>query len=359
MTVSVINSLDQMLEIRDDWDALADQCRNPLLDFDWHYVCADVLHKADRLHIVIHRNASGRATAIAPLVLNQKKQIEFLGSSVLFEPSDILFVDVLALSAIFENLSDSKYPIHLTRMPRSRADSCARMQRGIRSGLWLRNPAADAPALVLGKAWDEFFGSLSSKRRNDFRRAVKRSRSLGTVTFECHAPTADRVSDLLQTAFDIEDNGWKGRNGSSLKRSPGLRNFFERYSEKAARQGTIRIFFQKIGGEYAAMGICVEKYDSLWFLKIGYDERFSKYSPGVLLLMNIVRHSCETGLSCVEHLGTAEPWLNPWTNSVRQHTNVTRYPTNLAGATALARDTVGRATGLASRTWKRSRRRGY
>ena len=56
----------------------------------------------------------------------------------------------------------------------------------------------------------------------------------------------------------------------------------------------------------AAVRMAVEVENTLWELKIGYDEQFAKWSPGVVLTHETIRHAFEHGLSGLEFLGRAE-----------------------------------------------------
>jgi CelD/BcsL family acetyltransferase involved in cellulose biosynthesis len=357
MTVSVAKSLDQMLEMESDWTRLSNRHRNPLLDFAWHAACATTLNREDRLRILVQKDVEENITAIAPLVLNRRNQFEFLGASRLFEPCDILHQDTEALLSIYGYLSRSKYPSQLSRVPERDAIQLQGSNRHLTSGYWRLTPSAGTPVLDLGMSWGDFADSLSSQRRYDLRRAERRANLHGTVTFESHSPARDEIPALLKIAYDVEDKSWKGRNGSSLKKNKSTGEFFREYCAQAAAQGDVRIFFQRIGNEPASMAICVEKYDALWFLKIGYDEKFRKCSPGLLLLQNTVKACIDRGITRLEHLGTSEPWLRSWTSDVRPHVTITHYPFSVIGMNTLGTDLLARLAGRVGRSINKMRKR--
>lgn len=357
MSTEVIESLGRMADLRDDWDALAGRQRCPLQDFDWYFSCAETLHQDDQLHIIVLRDASGATLAIAPLVLNGNGRLEFLGASYLFEPADMIYRDDRSLRSLYEAISRSRYAATLSRLRCETAEVCLTAGRDIKSGYWLSVSSAGTPVLDLSLQWEDYYDSLSQRRRYDHRRATRRAGAIGPVTFERHRPNRNEVSALIETAYDVENRSWKGRNGSSLRKNPRLAAFFRRYAERAADENNLRLFFQEIGDCTAAVAICVEKYGALWFLKIGYDEKYGKCSPGLLLLMNIVRHCCDTGVSRIEHLGSPELWLDTWTSFVRPHMTLAHYPLSFAGIRALGTDSVGRVASLISRTTNEARKR--
>ena len=210
--------------------------------------------------------------------------------------------------------------------------------RTLQSGIWVHRESAGTPVLELNSGWEGFYQSISSRRRYDHRRALNSATALGDVRFDVHCPTTEDASQLLDLAFEIEDRGWKGRKRSSLKQKDQLGRFFSAYALHAASQGALRLFFQNIDDKPVAMAMCIQRYDALWFLKIGYDEEYRRCSPGIIQLMNIVKYCCDNKLLRIEHLGTFEPWLSPWTTYIRPHSTHVHYPLNARGAVLLKND---------------------
>ena len=82
MTISIVDSAEDMLSLRDDWEALSKVQRSPLLEFGWHYNCATTLHDNDAIHVLVQRDSDDVVNAIAPLVILDKGSgdwLEFLG----------------------------------------------------------------------------------------------------------------------------------------------------------------------------------------------------------------------------------------------------------------------------------------
>ncbi len=334
---------DSLRELRSDWQALADVARSPLLDHAWFDACAKYLHANDTLHVLVQYDASDTVTAIAPLVRIERERrswLEFLGSAQLYEPSGMLYRDPATLPALYKAVSGTRWPVQLRRLSADPDHRSLAPQRRWQSGLWMRAMTAPTAVLDLQDGWDAFYATLSSRRRYDHRRAQKRAANFGTVQFQAYQPTVDEVSGLLERAFAIEDRSWKGKQGSSVLKRPQLESFFRGYSSAAAAEDTLRVFFLVVDEVAISMALCVEKYDALWFLKIGYDDTYAKCSPGILQLMYIIEHCCNNGTSRIEHLGSFEPWLAAWTSRVRAHATFVHYPQNLTGATLLLNDAV-------------------
>lgn len=117
-----------------------------------------------------------------------------------------------------------------------------------------------------------------------------------------------------------------------------LGEFYRRYTSAANDREMLRLCFLRIAGEAAAAQLAVVTGDRFWLFKIGYSEKFARFSPGVLLMLETIRYAVQAGLKSYEFLGAAEPWIRNWTTLEHSCTSFRAYPFNLRGVTALAID---------------------
>jgi CelD/BcsL family acetyltransferase involved in cellulose biosynthesis len=226
-------------------------------------------------------------------------------------------------------------------------------------GRWIRRAANESGYLEIPTDRPDARASLSPRRRYDLRRANRRARDMGGLNYSIAIPTSENASSLLDLAATIEDKSWKGRAKSSIRSNKKMLEFLQLYTRECVPSKVMRFLFLYIGNEPASMAICAQSRTALWFLKIGYDERFSSCSPGLLLLVKATQYCIEEGLTRIEHLGADEPWLSPWTTGVRRYANVRYYPQSLNGIIAFSHDTIrfglSRATRLL-KLWRSSLR---
>src|SRR5262249_10886032 len=114
----------------------------------------------------------------------------------------------------------------------------------------------------------------------------------------------------------------------------------------ACAAGVLRVCWLRIGGAAAAVQLAAEWGGRFWLLKIGYDERFARCSPGMLLTLETIRHAARAGLDAYEFLGAVEPWTQMWTRHARAYVSLPAYPASPGGAGALVAD-------AARLTWRR------
>ena len=179
---------------------------------------------------------------------------------------------------------------------------------------------------------------MSKQSRTYIRRKRKAAEREGAVRVEVVAPLEAEVERHLAEFIRVEGAGWKSREGTSLQRDARMRRFCTGYAKAAARKAMLRMFFLRLGQHTVAARMAVEYGGRLWELKIGYDEKFSACSPGILLTHETLRWACEHRLIAHEFLGSAEPWQRWWPLELRHYQNVRLYPFSVAGCVALWQD---------------------
>jgi hypothetical protein len=267
-------------------------------------------------------------------------RMECLGVDELYEPTDFPHSDPAALQALVRTLIEFRRPLLLRRVL---ADSpvLAALQQAFKArGVLVSRPAIGYPWIELDASWLDPETKLSPSRRSSLRRAERRAREIGPIQYEILSPKPSELPGLLARSLQVEAASWKGRNGSALLADTERKRFFDQYTAIASERGILRLCFLNIGGQPAATQIAVESSGGFWLLKVGYDEAFSKCSPGNLLMLGTLRYAASRGLRSYEFLGSAEPWTEMWTDRIRRCVSVRLYPNNLRGAAALASDAM-------------------
>ena len=103
-------------------------------------------------------------------------------------------------------------------------------------------------------------------------------------------PTTSRSA--LETFLALEASGWKAKRGTALAQDDGDAAFIRRATVALAAAGQCEIISLFAGETPIASGIVLRHGDRAFFFKLGVDERFAKYSPGVQLTLELTRHLC-------------------------------------------------------------------
>jgi CelD/BcsL family acetyltransferase involved in cellulose biosynthesis len=339
-SVRTVGDEHGLASLEQGWEGLTSGSDSPTAQFIWVQAAATALDGGE-LHTVVV-GAPEAPSAIAPLV-RRRGRLELIGATRLYEPGDVVFRDHDALGALAEALVRMGRPLTLGRVfadsptLASLRDACGR------PGTVLERPAGECPYVELEEGWKEPESMLSSRRRSDLRRARRRAEELGAVSTDVLTPGPDELEPLLEQAFEIEERSWKGREGTAMASDPARGAFYRRYAAGAAEKGILRLCFLRIGERAVAMQIAAESGGRFWLLKIGYDEEFSRCSPGLLLIADTIRFAAERELTSYEFLGTAAAWTRAWTELERQCASATAYPPRPRGLAALGIDVAGSA----------------
>jgi CelD/BcsL family acetyltransferase involved in cellulose biosynthesis len=129
--------------------------------------------------------------------------------------------------------------------------------------------------------------AISSKHAKELRRLERRLADEGELAYE--ALQADEAFERwFEDFLAVEAKGWKGAEGSAIGLRPQDTAFFRSVAHQAHAAGRLQLLRLRVGGRIVAMKLNVRAAEASYALKIGYDEAYARFSPGVLLeLFNI------------------------------------------------------------------------
>ena len=133
--------------------------------------------------------------------------------------------------------------------------------------------------------------ALGSKKLKELRRQRNRLADHGDVDFRV-ARTADEVAQALDTFLTLEMSGWKGQRGTALAQDPGDAAFIRAATVALAARGQCEIISLHAGTTPVAAAVVLRHQDRAFYFKLGVDETFARFSPGVQLTLELTRHLC-------------------------------------------------------------------
>jgi CelD/BcsL family acetyltransferase involved in cellulose biosynthesis len=131
--------------------------------------------------------------------------------------------------------------------------------------------------------------ALSARRLKELRRLGRRLGEFGALMF---AATADppALDGAVEDFLTLEASGWKGAAGTAALADNAVCDFVRGALQALAREGKVVINRILVDGSAIAAAITLRSADCAWFWKIAYDERFARYSPGVLLTLALTEN---------------------------------------------------------------------
>jgi len=133
--------------------------------------------------------------------------------------------------------------------------------------------------------------ALGRKKLKELRRQRHRLEEHGPMSVAV-ARAPQEVASATEIFLELEASGWKGKRGTALLQGPGDAAFIRRATVALAAQGSCEIVTLHAGETPVAAGVVLRQGTRAFFFKLGVDERFAKFSPGVQLTLELTRHLC-------------------------------------------------------------------
>jgi CelD/BcsL family acetyltransferase involved in cellulose biosynthesis len=154
--------------------------------------------------------------------------------------------------------------------------------------------------------------ALGAKKLKELRRQRHRLAEHGAVRLDV-ARTREEVAAALEIFLTLEASGWKGRRGTALLQDHGDASFVRRGAVALAETGQCEITTLRTGDTPVAAAIVLRHQHRAFYFKLGIDERFSKFSPGVQLTLDLTRHLCaDPAIATADSTASADhPMINP------------------------------------------------
>ncbi|MBC2778999.1 GNAT family N-acetyltransferase [Parasphingopyxis marina] len=124
--------------------------------------------------------------------------------------------------------------------------------------------------------------NVRKKKRKEIDRLVKRLGEIGDAGFTTLHRDAD-VAPWIDAFLELEARGWKGDAGSAIACDPAIAEFFRTALTAAHGRGILDFHRLDLDGKPIAMLVNFLSAPGGFSFKIAFDEKFARFSPGVLI----------------------------------------------------------------------------
>lgn len=334
LQLQVVDSLRNLDALSVEWHTLPGADLSPLLSHAWHSAAARSLHPDARLAVITVWQDSQLA-GLAPLVERRRgpvKWLEFIGSRALYEPCDFLYRDTRALDALVHHILARRQPLALQRIPAG--GPLARAVTAAHRGRLVCIHGAPCNRVDARGTWQDYLAGRSAQCRAGFPRKRRHLEAHGPARVEFVTPAPGQADSWLEEFMKVEAASWKSTSGSSLTQRPALQAFFRDASRRFAARGALRVHLLRVGDQIVAMQWLIEQGGRLWELKTAYDERWSRASPGRLLIWATLRDAFDRGITAYEFLGAGDGQQAAWTTHAEPLDTLVWYPYSWIGMAA-------------------------
>ena len=214
---------------------------------------------------------------------------------------------------------------------------------------WAQSPYIALNGSKPGKDFSQF--ALSSRFRYRLRHFLRELEKTGNISLR-RVETAD--PEILQQFYSLEQSGWKGKRGTAIACNRETREFYDSIAKCAAQYAYLSLYFLQQGDSVLAAHFGFTCGGGYYPLKVAYDERYSQYGPGHLIIGAVLQDCAARGLSEFDCLGHWTEAKAKWSSQVRPHNFCYIFRTDLVGRILLAQTRLAHRLGSAIRRLKHS-----
>jgi CelD/BcsL family acetyltransferase involved in cellulose biosynthesis len=176
-------------------------------------------------------------------------------------------------------------------------------------------PTSGAIALPLPRSWESFTSGLSKSMRDNIAYYPRRlSREIGAWTIRT-ARRPDEVAVASEELIDLHRRRSRAGTGISHRNHiPGATEeaFLRGWFGRAAARDEISIVSIEIAGEAIAAQAFVEMPGCVSVYYSGYDERYYRYSPLMIITAHRIRSAIEQGVQRFDFPPVPTAWKSRW-----------------------------------------------
>jgi CelD/BcsL family acetyltransferase involved in cellulose biosynthesis len=164
-----------------------------------------------------------------------------------------------------------------------------------------------SPYVTISGTYEDYLRRLKKKNRHGFERNWRRLSEKHTVTFGSRKPM-DAKDDEFREFIRLGKTRWEGSDIESVLSDPNMVKLMELAVTSLAREGIPTLHYLKEGDRTIAVGLGFEYLNRYLCYLSGFDQEFSKYSPGSLLALKVLELCYSNGLKEVDFLRGAEAY---------------------------------------------------
>jgi Acetyltransferase (GNAT) domain len=317
---------DGLLGLREIWGDLLTRLPRARFFHEWVWYRAYLQHlelTPENVSFALLAGGSGVPLAIVPL---QKTSISFHGVTSrlwrLPEHTHMPLADVIAAQGV----SGAELVAALLAAMRTQGMHWDRVQftgfteesclncAALAGGRALhRDVLTSSDQVVCNLPWEVFATRFSPNFRSNLNKARHKIERAGGATYEVTNDPV-RVEALFPEFLRVEASGWKGASGTrtAIACDPRAVEFYRALMESWEPSGRVFINVMHFAGRVIASQFCLCDTDTVFILKLGYDESFAHVAPGNSLLEQLVRWCCASpNLHKINLAGQAR-WFQDW-----------------------------------------------
>lgn len=333
----IIRTLTSLAEYEDDWNQLAEQSpqKSPMNSWAWIATYLEYRLRDDQSWFCIAARSRDCLLGIFPVIYTKNITMR-ISHTTLNTPYDAhtMATDLIVDHKYAEILIPEMIRIAMDEYPKCWYLEFHQLVEQSPTLSWSRN------SNIKSRIIEEFQGvgsylnteitftdikSLLSKNfKHNLNKARNRLQKLGDMQVE-FITGSNASPDYLARMANVENNSWKAAAGTSILQSQELVDFYTRLCERLSKPGWLEWHFLNTDEKTISAHLSIMFSTTLAIWKIGYDDDYKKYSPGSILMEDVIKRACSCENTHEVNMMTDMPWHDNWKTSKREYFKVRIY----------------------------------
>jgi len=333
MQARVVRELSDFANLEASWNEMTAQSEfsEPFYSWTWQMSWWKHFASEGELFIVAVYDAHGNLCAIAPFMKKTTTlrgfpvKVMSFAANAITPRSTILYRrdrdPVEAVDAVLRCLADHRMEWDWANLENidgrltylgSVGDLCRRHGMRVLTCVGRRSPY-----ITIGDNFEGYLLKvLNRERRHSIRRKV---RVLSRENYEVREFSRPEEMDwAIDRAMAVSRASWKGAEGSDMASSRARSGFYTEIAKGFAGRGQARIWLSFLNGSPIALEYYVTRAGKLYFLVNDFDKSFEKWSPGTVLIYQVVEQLHSERAEELDFGGEAYEYKMKWATGVRQ-----------------------------------------
>jgi len=197
------------------------------------------------------------------------------------------------------------------------------------SGNLFTMPYISTGKLAVPIDFEKYFSNFSKNTRQNFNKARNRLAKSDVETRLEIITDENAIKEFVSIYGDIESSGWKNTEGTAIHIDNEQGKFYIDMLTAFARNNEAQIWCYYFNDEVVAVDLCITMNNTLVILKTTYEEKYSKFSPSLLMKLDVYKQLGESSeIKTIEYFGKVKDWHKRLQCEERDIYHITwcRYP---------------------------------
>jgi CelD/BcsL family acetyltransferase involved in cellulose biosynthesis len=324
LRVEIVRALGELESHRDAWNALAARAPQqlPMLSHAWiatylektlpsesRWACFFAYQGATLAAVLTVVTQPASRFGVNAFALRTPRDDHTQIGDLLFASADDADAVPAMLSAVAREFPDAPY----LEIKRFSADSALldALTRNAFRGPRTWQVDSFGAYLPIPADFGSYRDSLSKNFRSNLNKATNKVARLPDVRFRFTDGRSSAPEDFAEF-LKVEASGWKGEAGSAIAKSAQLVDFYATLARRLSEAGWLEWQFMTGDGCTLAANLAIRMPRSLVIWKLGYNDAYSRCSPGSILLEELVKREIAARSLEEINLTTNLPWYDNW-----------------------------------------------